>query len=539
MRGVSAQIMVLTQTRMFQLATVVRKLFGNGWRLRLISVSLTFCLFLTGCQSFSLSQEEESLRKEESSLTVSSNPATLHLAVPSLPEKVDPFVLYQPWERALCAQVYEGLTAASAHGRASLRALERAEGEDGIHWTLVLREGLHWSDGSPLTAQDYRDTWLRRLQAGREDAMRMQNVEKNALVSASQEARSKFAIFAGGREFLEGTGKLPVSSIQAKGNSLYLTLSEPFPRLLDWLSDPVFYPEKQDESGNPLYNGAFVPQKQDDSHWVLVPNQAYWDRFALFWKRVEIQAIPDGIQAYEAFRNGILDLFGDPFYPVPRERREEVASFPRRLTLPSSRIGYVRVRTEQPLFSSPQRMQALYSLLDPDFLQSGLLFDGSPSWPPRSRAEQSEREAAATVLKDGYSQMDWIRLRDTPLRGWSGPDPLNHRILALVAKEWMGAMPVAISLSLQAPKTQASDFTYAVTSLPSGVPEDWILLLRCQGFLPQGKTIELKDLPLQGIFPLHLRQTTLLLQEGLEGLDAGFDGLLSLQTVVRKNRPGN
>ena len=33
--------------------------------------------------------------------------------------------------------------------------------EDGLTWTFKLREGLKWSDGSPLTAEDFVYSWKR------------------------------------------------------------------------------------------------------------------------------------------------------------------------------------------------------------------------------------------------------------------------------------------------------------------------------------------------------------------------------------------
>ena len=39
--------------------------------------------------------------------------------------------------------------------------------EDGMTWTFHLRKGLKWSDGKPLTAEDFRYGLLQRFGAGR------------------------------------------------------------------------------------------------------------------------------------------------------------------------------------------------------------------------------------------------------------------------------------------------------------------------------------------------------------------------------------
>ena len=34
---------------------------------------------------------------------------------------------------------------------------------DGLKWTFHLRDGIKWSNGDPITAQDFKNGWLRAL----------------------------------------------------------------------------------------------------------------------------------------------------------------------------------------------------------------------------------------------------------------------------------------------------------------------------------------------------------------------------------------
>lgn len=61
--------------------------------------------------------------------------------------------------------LFKGLYKLDADGTTYVPAMaESCEvSEDGLTYTFTLREGLLWSDGSPLTAHDFEYSWLRVL----------------------------------------------------------------------------------------------------------------------------------------------------------------------------------------------------------------------------------------------------------------------------------------------------------------------------------------------------------------------------------------
>ncbi|MGI8549806.1 MAG: peptide ABC transporter substrate-binding protein [Dehalococcoidia bacterium] len=143
---------------------------------------------------------------------------------------------------------------------------------DGVTYTFHLRDGVRWTDGSPVTAKDYEWTWKRNEdpKTGSEYAQALYNVK-------------------GAQEF--NLGKNPdrdsvgVKAIDDK--TLQVTLTGPagyFLRIAStWTAMPLprqsieKFGDKWTDAGNVISNGPFKIQKWDhDQQIVLARNEAYW-----------------------------------------------------------------------------------------------------------------------------------------------------------------------------------------------------------------------------------------------------------------------
>src|SRR5260221_1304008 len=79
------------------------------------------------------------------------------------PLSIDPHHAQGNWEANIIGDLMVGLTTEDADGNPIPGAAERwEESEDGITWTFHLRNHL-WSDGQPVTAQDFVFAWRRML----------------------------------------------------------------------------------------------------------------------------------------------------------------------------------------------------------------------------------------------------------------------------------------------------------------------------------------------------------------------------------------
>src|SRR5699024_2631110 len=85
---------------------------------------------------------------------------TLRINLASEPDRLDPALNYTVDGASLAVNSFAGLYTHAADG--SLQP-ELATGytvsDDGLTYTFTLREGLLWSDGTPLTAADFVYSW--------------------------------------------------------------------------------------------------------------------------------------------------------------------------------------------------------------------------------------------------------------------------------------------------------------------------------------------------------------------------------------------
>ncbi|MFM8655178.1 MAG: ABC transporter substrate-binding protein, partial [Verrucomicrobiota bacterium] len=91
--------------------------------------------------------------------------ADLGLCNGAEPHTLAPALVSGQLEGRLCAALYEGLTRRDARGKSVPGAAESwTVSPDGRTYTFSLWENLQWSNGDPVTAEDFRYSWLRALE---------------------------------------------------------------------------------------------------------------------------------------------------------------------------------------------------------------------------------------------------------------------------------------------------------------------------------------------------------------------------------------
>jgi ABC-type transport system substrate-binding protein len=173
--------------------------------------------------------------------------------------------------------------------------------EDGKTWTITLRDGVMWSDGTPVTAYDYEATYR---------------------YSASPEAAWDFTWFYAGmiQNWNEVVaGELPVEELGIKAvddKTLQITTVDVFPPLPGVLKFAFLLQKKALEEHGPLYNsdpatsvssGPFMLEEfEPGNRIVLVANPNYTGYRPPRLQRIEgIYMSPDTF--FAAFQNGEVD----------------------------------------------------------------------------------------------------------------------------------------------------------------------------------------------------------------------------------------
>lgn len=258
-----------------------------------VILTILILALLAGCQSVPVTVEPVEPEPEPEPLP---EPAqVLSVSVGPLPEVADPATAVTSDELTLINCLYEGLFRLDRLGQPVPALAERIEcSPDGQTWTFGLRQA-NWSDGRPITASDFRASWLRLLDpaVGSPYGHRLLDIE-------------------GAREFSDGAPELPGIIVQSD-NTLVVRLISPIPHLPHLLALPSAFPVPPGgpTSQSPT-SGPFRVDGRNERSLSLVRSDTYWDAGTIALDRIELVQASDPRTELGLFLDGIVDIAGRP-----------------------------------------------------------------------------------------------------------------------------------------------------------------------------------------------------------------------------------
>lgn len=175
--------------------------------------------------------------------------------------------------------------------------------EDGLTYTFHLRDDAKWSDGEPITADDFVYSWQRLMDP--ETASIYAFIGECIKNGAAVEA-----------------GDVPVEELGVRAEddqTLIVELENPTSYFLSMIGlQAQFAPLRQDvveEHGadfaatadDNVYSGPFAITSTDNKTVILEPNEYYWNSDAVNWDRVEISTVEENSTALAMYEEGSLD----------------------------------------------------------------------------------------------------------------------------------------------------------------------------------------------------------------------------------------
>lgn len=287
---------------------------------------------------------------------------TLRRASAAEPATLDPLKTAGITERAIVLDLFEGLATYGVDGSVVPGVATGWEvSADGRHWIFHLRHDARWSNGDPLTAEDFVYT-LRRL-------FDPETAAPNAI---------GLAVIVNAKEILSGQEKdLSRLGVQAPDPfTLTIDLREPMPFLPSVLvgnAPPVnrkaieAHGAQWTRPGNIVTNGAFVlaewtPQAQV----VLKKNSFYYGADQVQLDEVRWIVAEDSAASLKRYRAGEIDVSSVP----PPDLDYVRGAYPGELhQSPEIAVEYLvfNLRVE-PFASNPKLREALALVIDRDTL---------------------------------------------------------------------------------------------------------------------------------------------------------------------------
>ncbi|WP_035177436.1 peptide ABC transporter substrate-binding protein [Lentilactobacillus farraginis] len=177
--------------------------------------------------------------------------------------------------------------------------------KDGKTYTFKLRKNAKWSNGDPVTAQDFVYSWRRTL---------------------NPKTASQYGYLFSGIKNADKiqNKKAPVSSLGIKANGKYqltVTLEQRIPYFKLLMGFPVFFPQNAKtvnkygskygtSSGTQVYNGPFTLKKWTGTNlnWTLKKNNTYWDKQHVKLDNVKFKVVKDPSTGLNLFNQDNLDM---------------------------------------------------------------------------------------------------------------------------------------------------------------------------------------------------------------------------------------
>lgn len=273
-----------------------------------ICLLLIISLLITGCGS----QEPNYNPDSTISMTLSNEPATL-----------DPAMTYGLTESSVELALFEGLTRLDESNTPQPALAESWDiSTDGLTYTFHLRRDIKWSDGTPITAQDFVYSWLRALkpETGCGNAYMFFNIQK-AEAYNSEEAQAE---------------EVGIKALD--DYTLSVTLAAPAPYFLDLTAFHAFYPvpkhvvENAPDTWASNYKtiigcGPYkIIKWAHASEIVLEQNENYWNKDVVKSQWIKMPISESKSTRLTMLESNLTDIILDP-PPADEERLEKMGLY--------------------------------------------------------------------------------------------------------------------------------------------------------------------------------------------------------------------
>ncbi len=286
------------------------------------------------------------------------------------PETIDPALNSAVDGGNMLLHTFECLLTVDQDGKLAPGQAETWEtSEDGLTWTFHLRDGLKWSDGSDLTANDFVYSWRRVC---------------DPMVAAPY-AETVLGMVAGYEEAIGGN--LEALAVEAPDDStLVVTLSSPCSYFGSLAAFATLSPVQQatvEANGDAwavsaetyISNGPFYISEWVPSSYILCKkNPNYWNADAIKLDGIKFNLIEDPNASYSAYQTGEILFIKD----VPTEEIPSLTGTPDFYVDPIIGTYYLSLNTEKEPFNDVNVRKALSLAIDREYV-AGTLMQGTYS----------------------------------------------------------------------------------------------------------------------------------------------------------------
>lgn len=290
------------------------------WLMMLVFITMVFLLAAcygdggteTAEENEEDTQENQGTSEDSNSSNEDVNGGTLHLATPGELPTVQTNGNIDGLSQTIMINIYEGLMRLDENNEPTEGMAENydmTENEDGsVTYTFNIREDAVWSNGEPVTAEDFVFGWKRALNP---ETFSPHAYLMGAIVNAEEIQNPDHELY----------GEVDELGVEATDDkTLVVELKNNIPYFLEVLVHPVMFPQNEAfvesqgedyglEPENIISNGPFFLETWNhDQGWVLAKNEDYWDSETVSLDEVDYKVAKDSSTEINLYETGEIDV---------------------------------------------------------------------------------------------------------------------------------------------------------------------------------------------------------------------------------------
>lgn len=381
---------------------------GGGRKMKnklIVILFICVAMIMAACSEGENKSGAEGSVKQELVLNAGSEPASL-----------DPALNTSVTSGWILDHMYEGLYTRDQDGNITLGVAEDVEvSEDGTVYTFKIKEDAKWSDGSDLTAEDFKYSWERVL-------------------NPNTGARFAYYLFVIKNAEAYNKGEVSVDDVGIKvinDKTLEVTLESPTAFLDSLMTIWTFYPVKKDivegnenwtlDAKNFVTNGAFyMTEWEHDNKIILSKNDDYYSQDDITLKQITFEMVDDATTAYQLYQTGDLDFISS----IPTDQLSAVKDSDEYIEFPYYSTAMFIFNVNKEPFTNRKVRQAFAMAVDRKSLVENVGQTGeTPAFamvPPGADTPDGDfRELGGDYFKEDYDQAKRLIEEAMEEEGWS------------------------------------------------------------------------------------------------------------------------
>lgn len=350
-----------------------------------------------------------------------------------------------------CRMLFEGLTRVGKDGKPELAVAKSVEvSNDGLEYVFHLRD-TSWSDGSPVTAHHFAESWKTALRP-----------------DFPTDVAYQLYVIQNAQDIKQGLKKAEELAVSTPDPlTLIVRLEKPTPYFLEACSMPVFFPVSgitSEDWGTKIetliFNGPFILKTWDHNSEIrLQKNPTYWEKDQVHLQEVSLVMVASDTEI-QMFEEGELDFAGGLLSRIPMDAVEHLQETGQLKKNPVSGTRFVRINTSEKIGNTPNILstiafrKALSYAIDRAAITQHVLHGTKPPAhslvPPEMELHypsfDQPKEMAPLFLQDALETMGQTVSSLPPLVLSFIDMELNRALAQVIQQQWEEALGIRVEL---------------------------------------------------------------------------------------------